>query len=504
MTRVAKHIHIQPSFTTLHPERTAECIDSLLKKGHWQRRNNRSAVGGKGFVVPCRPPKRYLRTLLRQKRAFFTRIDDLGSPWNQPTCRLAKMRKSGLWTRWTCIFLIPWLVNPLITIIFLGNFYSPPCMAGRHFLLWWCRCERSRDLQFCWMDNSSRVKGYTQGWLQLLTTSHVTFGYKRHCQKRVQAFPMWKNESVVVHKSWLTRAGHALHLENVQRISTHLTCKNGTMDTSRLILWSQLVSTLNWTLSTSFYLKHATDLGKGPSWKNEMVEIRDGARVEMLTSNEPGGKEMDELWKEKWHTEVSKKLTRNPTKTHACWEVSVEKMSKCRSDPFVCRHSFELHKAYCPTNGNAFCELHKTYCPTNGNTFCESYNSIRSCHNCAECDAVPSLDLLDLSGLTFLVAALAECCVECVGPKSVGSQDPSDHGDPPSMRPPLKVRSFAEVGRIPNHGDHCGTPEMPDLFAQMWPESDDVHGRFWAQKWNHRKLSTSRVSWVKCGHLWYF
>ena len=272
------------------------------------------------------------------------------------------------------------------------------------------------------------------------------------------------------------------------------------MDTSRLILWSQLVSTLNWTLSTSFYLKHATDLGKGPSWKNEMVEIRDGAsdaRVEMLTSNEPGGYEMDELWKEKWHTEASKKLTRNPTKTHGCWEVSVEQMSKCRFDPFVCRHSFELHKktycptngnafcelhkkTYCPTNGNAFCELHKkTSCPTNGNTFCESYNPIRSCHNCAECDAVPSLDLLDLSGLTFLVAALAECCVECVGPKSVGSQDPSDHGDPPSMRPPLKVRSLAEVGsRIPNHGDHCQTPEMPDLFAQMWPESNVLYGRF--------------------------
>lgn len=186
------------------------------------------------------------------------------------------------------------------------------------------------------------------------------------------------------------------------------------MDTSRLILWSQLVSTLNWTLSTSFYLKHATDLGKGPSWKNEMVEIRDGARVEMLTSKELGGYEMDELWKEKWHTEVSKKLTRNRTRTHACWEVSVEKMSTCRFDPFVCLHSFELHKAYCPTNGNAFCELHKkTSCPNNGNTFCESYNPIRSCHNCAECDAVPSLDLFDLSGLTFLVSALAECCVEC-------------------------------------------------------------------------------------------
>lgn len=63
--------------------------------------------------------------------------------------------------------------------------------------------------------------------------------------------------------------------------------------------------------------------------------------------------------------------------------------------------------------------------------------------------------------------------------KIVASQDPSDQGDPPPlMRPPLKVRSFAEVGvRIPNHGDHCGTPEMPDLFAQMWPESDDVYGR---------------------------
>ena len=276
-------------------------------------------------------------------------------------------------------------------------------------------------------------------------------------------------------------------------------------------------------LSTSSMLQTwvKAQVGKMKWLRFEMEPVM--PELKCWLQNEPGGYEMDELWKEKWHTEASKKLTRNPTKTHGCWEVSVEQMSKCRFDPFVCRHSFELHKktycptngnafcelhkkTYCPTNGNAFCELHKkTSCPTNGNTFCESYNPIRSCHNCAECDAVPSLDLLDLSGLTFLVAALAECCVECVGPKSVGSQDPSDHGDPPSMRPPLKVRSLAEVGsRIPNHGDHCQTPEMPDLFAQMWPESNVLYGRFWAQKWNHRKLSTSRVSWVKCGHLWYF
>lgn len=138
----------------------AECIDSLLKKGHWQRRNHGSAVGGKGLIVLCRPQRRYLRSLLRQKCAFFPRIEDLGSPWNQPTCRCSqKMRKSGLWIRWGCIFLISWLVNTLITMTFVGNFYSPPCMAGRHFLLWCCcRCEISRDLQLCWMENSKTPK----------------------------------------------------------------------------------------------------------------------------------------------------------------------------------------------------------------------------------------------------------------------------------------------------------------------------------------------------------
>ena len=54
----------------------------------------------------------------------------------------------------------------------------------------------------------------------------------------------------------------------------------------------------------------------------------------------------------------------------------------------------------------------------------------------------------------------------------LGSQDHQDNWPP--MRPPLKVRSLAEVGipdRIPH--DHWGsTPEMPDLLAKLCPESD--------------------------------
>ena len=271
----------------------------------------------------------------------------------------------------------------------VGNFYSPPCMAGRLFLMWWCRwCERSRGFQLCWMENSNsfRVKGYTQGWLQLLTASHVP-----------ETGPSFPNV-----KKRISRGAQELIEEGRSRSSSWNVSTNFDPPNTQewdhghftLILWSQLAGTLNWTLSTSFYLKHASDLGLWP--KLEKEDGWDGARV------------VDFRW-----TLEGTVAYRDEQETDRKSDVSEKKMPKCRSDPFVCFHSFELHKACRPTNGNAFCELHKTDCPTNGNAFCESYNPIRSCHNCVECDAVPSLDLLDLSGLTLFVAALAECCVEC-------------------------------------------------------------------------------------------